>query len=145
MATDLSNVSIPLLFPDHPLRYQGLLEREVIRDGHEWAAAMASLTVSEKVKTMPSRQQRKKNERDFRTIVQQLVPSIPHEVSTSTSYSRKEQGNDTQNKTVTFEDQDKEGEGVERNLGQDCLSGETNSEKSQRVQDQHPGQGSLSG
>ena len=28
---------------------------------------------------------------------------------------------------------------------QDCLSGETNSEKSRRVQDQHPGQGSLPG
>ena len=28
---------------------------------------------------------------------------------------------------------------------QDCLSGETNNKKSQRVQDQHPGQGSLSG
>ena len=42
-------------------------------------------------------------------------------------------------------DQDKEGEKVERNLEQDCLSGETNDEKSQRVQDQHPGQGSLSG
>ena len=28
---------------------------------------------------------------------------------------------------------------------QDCLSGETNGEKSRRVQDQHPGQGSLSG
>ena len=48
-------------------------------------------------------------------------------------------------KTVTFVDQDKEGEKVERNLGQDCLSGETNGEKSRRVQDQHPGQGSLSG
>ena len=42
-------------------------------------------------------------------------------------------------------DQDKEGEKVERNLVQDCLSGETNDEKSQRVQDQHPGQESLSG
>ena len=42
-------------------------------------------------------------------------------------------------------DQNKEGEKVERNLVQDCLSGETNDEKSQRVQDQHPGQGSLSG
>ena len=42
-------------------------------------------------------------------------------------------------------DQDKEGEKVERNLVQDCLSGETNSEESQRVQDQHPGQESLSG
>ena len=42
-------------------------------------------------------------------------------------------------------DQDKEGENLERNLVQNCLSGETNNEKSQRVQDQYPGQGSLSG
>ena len=42
-------------------------------------------------------------------------------------------------------DQDKEGENVERSLVQDRLSGETNDERSQRVQDQHPGQGSLSG
>ena len=86
----------------------------------------------------------KGNERDCRTVVQQLVSSIPHEVLTSTSYGRKEQGNDTQNKTITFEDQDKESEKVERNLVQDYLSGETNAEESRRVQDQHPGQGSLS-
>ena len=42
-------------------------------------------------------------------------------------------------------DQDKEGEKVDQILLQDCLSGETNDEKSQRVQDQHPGQESLSG
>ena len=70
----------------------GLLEREVTRDGPEWAAAVASLTVSEKVKIMPSRRQHKENERDCRTIVQQLVSSIPHEGLTSTSYGRKEQG-----------------------------------------------------
>ena len=112
-----------------------LLEREVTRDDPEWAAAVASLTVSEKVKIMPSRRQHKENERDCsRTIVQQLVSSRPHEVLTSTSYRRKEQGNDTQKKkTVTFVDQDKEGEKVERNLVQDCLSGETNSEKSWRA------------
>ena len=33
----------------------GLLEREVTRDGPEWAAALASLRFSEKVKIMPSR------------------------------------------------------------------------------------------
>ena len=60
---------------------------------------MASLTVSEKVKIMPSRRQHKENERDCRTIVQQLVSSIPHELLTSTSYSRKEHGNDKQKKT----------------------------------------------
>ena len=103
----------------------GLLEREVTRDDPEWAAAVASLTVSEKVKIMLSRRQHKENERDCRTIVQQLVSSIPHDVLTSTSYGRKEQGNNTQKKTVAFEDQDKEGEKVERNLVQDCLSGES--------------------
>ena len=109
-------------------------------------SAVASLTVSEKVKIISSRRQHKENERDCRTIVQQLVSSIPHEVLTSTSYGPKERGNDTQKKkAVTFVDQDKESEKVERNLVQDCLSGETNGEKSRRVQDQHPGQGSFSG
>ena len=42
----------------------GLLEREVTRDDPEWAAAMASLTVNEKVKIKPSRRQHKENERD---------------------------------------------------------------------------------
>ena len=123
----------------------GLLEREVTREDPEWAAAMASLTVREKVETMPLIRQHKDNERDCRSIVQQLVSSIPQEVLISTSYGRKEQGNDTRKKTVTFEDQDGENEKVERNLEQDCLSGETNGEKSRRVRDQHPGQGTLSG
>ena len=121
----------------------GLLEREVTRDDPEWTAAVASLAVREKLKIMPSRRQHEENERDCRTIVQQGF--IPHEVLTSTSYGRKERGSNTRRKTVTFVDQDKEGEKVERNLVQDCLSGETNNEKSQRVQGQHPGQGSLSG
>ena len=116
----------------------GLLEREATRDDPEWAAAMASLTVGEKVKIMPSRRQPKENERDCRTIVQQLVSSIPQEVLTSNSYKRKEQGNVTQKKTVTFEDQHKEGEEVEGNLEQDYLSGEKNGEESRRVQDQNP-------
>ena len=91
----------------------GLLERDMTRVGPEWAAAMASLTVSEKVKIMPSRRQHKENERDCRTIVYQLVSSIPQNVLTSASCKRKEQGDDTQKKTDTFEDQDKEGEEVE--------------------------------
>ena len=123
----------------------GLFEREVTRDDPEWTAAVASLTVREKVKIMPSRRQHEENEREYRTIVQQLVSSIPHEVLTSTSYGRKEQGSNTRRKTVTFVDQDKEGVKAEQNLVQDCLSRETNNEGSQRVQEQHPGQGSLSG
>ena len=42
----------------------GLLEREVTRDDPEWTAAVASLTVSEKVKIMPSRRQHEENERE---------------------------------------------------------------------------------
>ena len=56
----------------------GMLEREVTRDDPEWAAVMASLTVSENVKIMPSIRQNKDNERDCRSIVQQLVSSKPH-------------------------------------------------------------------
>ena len=119
----------------------GLLEIEVTRDDPEWTAAVASLTVREKVKIMPSRRQHEENERVCRTIVQQLVSSIPHEVLTSTSYERK----DTRKKTVAFVDQERKGVKVKRNLVQDCLSGETNNEKSQRAQEQHSGQGSLSG
>ena len=122
----------------------GLLEREVTRDDPEWTAAVASLTVSEKVKIMPSRRQYEENERDCRTIVQQLVSSIPQEILTSTSYGQKEQENSKQKKTVTFVDRDKEGEIVEQNLLQDHLSGEKD-EKNQRSQDQHPGQENLSG
>ena len=119
----------------------GLLERKVTRVNPEWAAAMASLTVSAKVQIIPLRRQHKENERDCRTIVQQLVSSIPQDVLTSTSYM----GNGTQKKTVTFEEQDKEGEEVERNLEQHYLSGETNAEESRRIQDQDPGQEKLSG
>ena len=64
----------------------GLLEREVTRDDPEWAAALASLTVREKVKIMPSLRQHKDNKRDCRSIVQQLVSSIPQEVLMRTSY-----------------------------------------------------------
>ena len=123
----------------------GLLEREVTRDDPEWAAAMISLTVSENVKIMPSRRQHKYHERDCRTIVHQLVSSIPRKILISTSNKRKEQGKDTQNKTVTFEDQQKESEEVDRNLEQGKFSGETNGEERRRVQDQNSGHENLSG
>ena len=123
----------------------GLLEREVTRDDPEWTAAVTSLTVSEKVKIMPSRREHEENQMDCRAIVQHLVSSIPHEILTSTSYGQKEQGSSKRMKTVTFVDQDNEGEKVEQNLLQDYLSEETNDEKNQRSQDQQPGQENLSG
>ena len=69
----------------------GLLEREVTRDDPEWAAAMPSLTVSEKSRMKPSRRQHKKNEGDCRTVDQKLVSSIPQSVLMGTSYKTKEQ------------------------------------------------------
>ena len=69
----------------------GLLEREGTRDNPEWAAAMASLTVSEKVRIKPSKRQHEESERDCRTIVQQIVSLIPQSVLMKTSYKEKEQ------------------------------------------------------
>ena len=97
-----------------------LLETKVTRDDPEWAAAMASLTVSEKVKIMPSRCQ----QRDCRTIVQQLASSLPQNVLAIISYKRQEQVKGTQRKTVAFEDQDQKGKRVEQNLDKESLSGE---------------------
>ena len=58
----------------------GFLEKEMTRDNAGWAADMASLAVSEKVRIKPMRRQRKEIERDCRTIVQQLVSSVPQSV-----------------------------------------------------------------
>ena len=115
------------------------------RDDPEWAAAMASLAVSEKLKIKPSRRQHKENERDCKTIVQQLVSSISQNVLTSSSYKRKEQVKGTQKKTVTFEDQDQWGEEIEQNLGQKSLPGEKVVDEDRQNYQQDPGQESLSG
>ena len=122
----------------------GLLEK-VTKDDPELAAAMESLTVNEKAKIKPSRRQQKENERDCRTMVQQLVSSIPQNVLTSTSYKRKEQVKWTQRKTVNFEDEDQKGEEIEQNVGQESLSGEKDIEEIRRVIQQDPGQESLFG
>ena len=100
-----------------------LLEREVTRDDREWAAAMATLTVREKVKIMPSRRQHKENERDCRTVVQQHVPSIPQSVLMSTSYKQKEQEIGKQRKSVTFENPDEKWGEVEENPEPESLPG----------------------
>ena len=62
-----------------------LLEKDVTRDDPKYAAAMASLTVSEKVKIKPSIRQHKQNERDCRTIFQHIQSSISQNVLISTS------------------------------------------------------------
>ena len=86
----------------------GLLEREVTRDDPEWAAAMASLTVTEKERIKLSRRQHEENERCCRTVVQQLVSSLPQSVLWKTSCKKKEQEIGTLKKTVTFEEPNQE-------------------------------------
>ena len=85
----------------------GLLEREVTRDDREWAAAMASLTVSERVQIKPSRRQHEENERDCRTVVQlNILGSWKR--SDEDIIQRKRTGIGTQRKIVTFEEPDQE-------------------------------------
>ena len=86
----------------------GLLEREVTRDDPEWAAAMASLTVTEKERIKLSRRQHEENKRCYRTVVQQLVSSLPQSVLWKTSCKKKEQEIGTLKKTVTFEEPNQE-------------------------------------
>ena len=107
------------------------LVREVTRDDPEWAAAMVLLTVSEKVRIKTSRRQHQDNERDCRTVVQQLVSSIPRSVLVRTSFKEKRQEIRTEKKTVTFEEPDKEWIEVEpEKPEQENLSGESDVEES---------------
>ena len=115
----------------------GLLEREVTRDDPEWTAAVASLTVSEKVKIIPSRRQHEENERDCRTIVQQRVSSIPPRGFNKYCLQTGRTGEQQAKENRHLCGPDKEGEVVEQNLLQDYLSGEKDEEKNQRSQDQH--------
>ena len=108
----------------------GLMEREGTRDGPEWSAAMASLTVREKSRIKPSRRHHSENERYCRTVVQRLVFSIPQRVLMRTSYRLKEQDIGTQRKTVIFEEPDQEWVEVESKYQADkVFSGSWKSKK----------------
>ena len=105
------------------------------RDDHEWAAAMVSLTVSEKTRIKPSRRQHRKIENGCRTVVQQLVPSIPQRLNEDI-VQEKGTGDEigTRKKTVTFE-ADSQGliDVVSKNSEQENLSGESNTSASGHV------------
>ena len=90
---------------------------------------MALLTVSEKTGIKSSRRQHRENERDCKTVVQQLVSSILQSVLVRTSYKEKGQETGFQMKTVTFEEPDKEWVEVESgNPEQENLSRESDVE-----------------
>ena len=83
-------------------------KREKFREDFECAAGMVLLMISEKLQMKPSRRQHKKNEKDYRPVVQQLVSPIPQSVFMGTSNKTREQEVRTQKKTVTFEAPDHE-------------------------------------
>ena len=80
--------------PEGMLMLRELCQREVTRDEPEWAAAMAFLTVSELARIRTLSCQHKENERDYRTVVHQLVYSIPQIVLMRTSYHTKKRTGD---------------------------------------------------
>ena len=123
----------------------GLLEREVTRDDPEWAAAMALLTVSEKVRIMPSRRQHKENERDCRMVAQQLKPSIPQSGLMMTSSNQKEQEIGTQKKLSLLRIPIRNGENLKKTRSKKVLSRKKDVEESCLVNEQNSEQENLSG
>ena len=94
---------------------------------------------------MASRRQHKKNERDYRTVVQQLISSMPQSVLMKTSYKQKEQEIGKRGKIVIFASPDQKRGAVEENPEQQSLSGEKDVKESRPVNEQKPEQEKFSG
>ena len=74
---------------------------------------------------------------DCRTLVQQLVSSIPQRISRKTTYKTKEQEIGTQRKTVTFKAPDQGPMKIDSKYSeQESLSGESDTEESGDVDGQ---------
>ena len=71
--------------PDVMGKLRDLLDREVDRHDHEWMETMQRLTVTERTEKRPVSIRSRGVERDCRSIVNQLVSSMPKEVLLSTS------------------------------------------------------------
>ena len=113
------------------------MEREVTLDDPEWAAAIALLTVSEKLRIKPSRRQNKENERGSRTVVQQPVSSIPQSFLMRILFRKKKQEVGNRKKTVNLEAPD-QGliEAESKNSKQENLSGESDIKESGYIEGQ---------
>ena len=71
--------------PDVMVKLRDLLDREVDRHDREWMETMQRLTVTERTEKMPVSIRSRGVERDCRSIVNQLVSSMPKEVLLRTS------------------------------------------------------------
>ena len=72
--------------PDVMGKLRDLLDREVDRHDREWMATMQRLTFTEKTKKRPVIIRGRDVERDCRSIVNQLVTSMPKDVLLRTSF-----------------------------------------------------------
>ena len=63
--------------PDVMLKLRDLLDREVERLDHEWMETMQRLTITERTEKMPVTIRSRDVVRDCRSIVNQLVNSMP--------------------------------------------------------------------
>ena len=73
--------------PDVMGKLRDLLDREVNRHDREWMETMQRLTVTEKTEKRPVSIRSRGVERDCRSIVNQLVSSMPKEVLLRTSFT----------------------------------------------------------
>ena len=84
--------------PDVMGKLRALLDREVNRHDREWMETMQRLTVTERTEKRPVSIRSRGVERDCRSIVNQLVSSMPKEVLLRTSFT--EYGTLNQNQTT---------------------------------------------
>ena len=84
--------------PDVMGKLRDLLDREVDRHDREWMETMQRLTVTERTEKRPVSIRSRGVERDCRSIVNQLVSSMPKEVLLRTSFT--EYGTLNQNQTI---------------------------------------------
>ena len=73
--------------PDAMRKLRDLLDREVDRHDREWMETMQRLTVNERTEKRPVSVRSRGVERDCRSIVNQLVSSMPKEVLLRTSFT----------------------------------------------------------
>ena len=84
--------------PDVMGKLRDLLDKEVDRHDREWMETMQRLTVTERTEKGPVSIRSRGVERDCRSIVNQLVTSMPKEVLLRTSFT--EYGTSNQNQTT---------------------------------------------
>ena len=75
------------MVPDAMGKFHDLLDREVERHDREWIEAMQRLTITERIEKRPVTIRSRGVERDYRSIVNQLVNLMPRGVLLRTSFT----------------------------------------------------------